>query len=255
MRDRAGVHGGPIDTSGDLLEIRAFPIFDLRTSTTSILRCAEISDPTGCATRRVPASSLREVNPVETDLTILRVAIGMASAYAARGIVAAVAAPLNYAAASDSRARRSYAELLARQKLPPTNPVIVHIVNVPQGVFVSRLGELIVEIGRVTTRIFLTLPDTQFRRLAPGALPADGISAAIDWSDGAVAAVACRQVAAIAASQGAFAFAEMLTTTEAVRQCISAGFRFGYGPALSHATYSVDGDIPDLPLKGPLAKY
>jgi len=243
--------------SGELakhkLELRLFPVFDLRKRLASTLFCVPIRMETGGGLKlgHWLVESLAEPDAAAVDLELLKIAIDYAKRFEGSSATAAVGTSVSFATLINVRHRKDYVAALNAVTLPPTNPLVIQIESLPSGTPMARIADTINQVGQSANHVLMTIPASATGDLMwkMGALGATGIGINLMGreDDGTVARMA-RSLMGLCRSQSALGYMNMLTTAAAVDAAAAYGVRFGTGPALSLTTFLRDGPLPRIPV-------
>lgn len=109
------------------------------------------------------------------DRAMLAHALKFARRLAQAGVYTTMGAPVSFETLTWSRGREFYQEALRAAGVPDYPSIVLCIKNVPIGVTVSRLAELVGHLRPLAKRIFVHLPEPDSSLLASGYLGANGI--------------------------------------------------------------------------------
>lgn len=235
-----------------------FPLWDLKKQASSALMLSPmaLAGRNGHEPHSIHGSVAAPHGPdgvlAKLELRLLRAAGEYAQRVHASQKVCAVGASVSFDTLSSLSGRVRYITTLKEIHTSPVCPLLLKIEDIPQGVHLGRLGEIMNMVGAPNVRFLLEftdrIPEFEFRMSAAGigAVLADDCPA---WQAEAV----LKSMPNRLLGQHAFGFLRGLHTPPLVRLAAHYDLRFGLGAALDGAhRYTGVEDVPDFPLNGPL---
>lgn len=227
-----------------------FPVWDLKTRRSASLYCSAFVGPQKLrqSVRRALGSA-SELQILDAEIAMLRGAAAYAQrVHAVRG-VCAIGVGVSYGSLAGFHARAHYASVLKAVSTVPTCPLLVRIEQIPEGVPIGRLAEIVAMLTAPNLRITLEfealwrLPQFDVR------LGAAGLGGSLGGCDTNMVAAAVNRLARRAAEQQSFTFLHDIDTDESLSAVMQGGVRFGSGKILSaHHCYNGEEDLPRFPL-------
>jgi hypothetical protein len=228
-----------------------FPVWDLQKGESSSLFLV----PFRGRADHVQVSGRRALDSVcETEVADAEIALlNAAAAYALRihdaQKVCAVGVGVSYATLSGLSGRVRYLSALQKVRVAASSPLLLKIEQVPAGVPLARLGELIAMMGRPNIRIIVEfqdlthLPEIDLRL---GAIGIGGASTPDLSSD--QASFYFSKLSRLAIGLRVFTFVDRLDDTDILEAAIRSNVRFGTGGALGARHFAGVENVPAFPL-------
>ena len=233
-----------------------FPLWDLKKHASSalILSPVALAARHGCEPHSICGSALASHGPDEVlaklELRLLRAAGEYAQRVHASQKVCAVGTGVSFDTLSSFAGRVRYITALKEIRTSPVCPLLLKIEDIPQGVHLGRLGEIMNMVTVPNVRFMLEftdrIPEFEFR------MGAAGIGAALSddcpaWQAEAI----LKSMPNRLLGQHAFGFLRGLHSRTLARFAESYDLRFGMGAALDHQhRYTGLEAVPDFPLSG-----
>lgn len=234
------------------IDTRLFPIWDLDKRASSFLFLSPVKG--GARKRSASIRSIgagRDNDAIATlETALLRTAAEYAQRVHAAGKVCAMATGISWETLAAPNTRTRYLAALTAVVRTPNCPLVVKIEDVPRGVPLARLAEMVTMLRTAGARVFIEfapdirIPDLDIKLGAVGIgirLP-DGCSAA--KARGIMGMLTRRLL-----KQNAFAFVCGLESREHAELAGEMGVRFGMGEELDRGKpLTGQEDIPTFPL-------
>jgi hypothetical protein len=228
-------------------QLRLFPLWDLKKRSSSVLFLSPLG-LTGEA-HSIDGSGQSAGSFVSNlELRLLRAAGEHAQRVHAAQKICAVGTSVSYDTLSSLAGRVRYITTLKEIRTSPVCPLLLKIEDIPQGVHLGRLGEIMNMVGVPNVRFLLEfserIPEMEFK------MGAAGIGAALPDDGSANKAVALLQsLPNRLLGQQAFGFLRGLHSAPLVKLAEKHNLRFGMGAALdSDHRYTGLEAVPDFPL-------
>ena len=231
-----------------------FPLWDLKKQTSSalILSPVALAGKNGCEPHSIHGSVAAPHGPddvlAKLELRLLRAAGEYAQRVHASQKVCAVGTGVSYDTLTSLSGRVRYITTLKEIRTSPVCPLLLKIEDIPQGVHLGRLGEIMNMVTVPNVRFLLEftdrIPDFDFRMGAAGigaVLPDDCAA----WQAESV----LKSMPNRLLGQHAFGFLRGIHSAPLVRLAAHYDLRFGLGAALDHQhRYTGLEAVPDFPL-------
>ncbi len=231
-----------------------FPLWDLKKQTSSALLLAPVAlaGKQGGEPHGINASTLAPHGPdgvlAKLELRLLRAAGEYAQRVHASQKVCAVGTGVSFDTLSSLAGRVRYITTLKEIRTSPVCPLLLKIEDIPQGVHLGRLGEIMNMVTVPNVRFLLEftdrIPEFEFRMGAAGigaALPDDCAA----WQAESI----LKSMPNRLLGQHAFGFIRGLQSPPLVRLAAQYDLRFALGTALdSGHRYTGLEAVPDFPL-------
>ena len=229
-----------------------FPLWDLKKQVSSVLILAPVAlaGRNGGAPHSTNGCSLAGADGflANLELRLLRAAGEYAQRVHASQKVCAVGTGVSYDTLSSLAGRVRYITTLKEIRTSPVCPLLLKIEDIPQGVHLGRLGEIMNMVTMPNVRFMLEfsdrIPDFEFK------MGAAGIGAVLS-DDGAAwqAESILKSLPNRLMGQHAFGFVRGLNSRPLARLAEKYDLRFGLGAALDRARrYTGLEAVPDFPL-------
>ncbi len=244
----SGVHG-TLARHG--LELRLFPVFDLRRHRALTLFCVPTKLETGGTLKlgHWLLDGLPEEETAAANFEMLDCATAYAKRFAETAATVATGAMVSFSTLINPRYRKDYVDALHAVSLPERNPVVVQIEGIPPGTPMTRIADAVNQLGQVVRHVLMTVPAAGDFMWSLGALGATGIGLNLTGREGSgnVGQLA-HSLMVLCRSQSALGYMNMLPTPDAAAAAAAAGVRFGTGPALSLTLFTREGPLPKIPV-------
>lgn len=228
-------------------KLRFFPLWDLKKRCSSVLFLSPLGLGGGAHSLDGSGQSA-ESFAANLELRLLRAAGEYAQRVHASQKVCAVGTSVSYNTLCSFAGRVRYITALKDIRTTPVCPLLLKIEDIPQGVHLGRLGEIMNMVGVPNARFLLEfsdrIPEMEFK------MGAAGIGAALPEDCSANKAMALLQsLPNRLLGQQAFGFLRGLHTAPLVRLAETHQLRFGMGAALDgdHLYTGLEA-VPDFPL-------
>ena len=231
-----------------------FPLWDLKKHTSSalILRPLALAGRNGCEPHSIHGSLAAAQGPdgslAKLELRLLRAAGEYAQRIHASQKVCAVGTGVSYDTLSSFAGRVRYITTLKEIRTSPVCPLLLKIEDIPQGVHLGRLGEIMHMVAVPNVRFLLEftdkIPEFEFRMGAAGigAVLPDDCQA---WQAESI----LKSMPNRLLGQHAFGFLRGLHSPPLARLAAHYDLRFGLGAALDREhRYTGLEAVPDFPL-------
>lgn len=164
--------------------------------------------------------------------------------------VCGVAVGVGYETLAKPKLRARYLAALKAIHPVPSCPLLLKIEQVPEGVPLARLGEIIAMLHHPAVRVVADFRAIQAVRSLDVRLGAHGIGHTLDPnSDPQSATAPAHKLMRLVGDQKMFAFIDGLDKPAQVEAARANGIRFGIGAAIAgERCYLPQGTIPDFPL-------
>ncbi|HEX4028106.1 MAG TPA: hypothetical protein VHX18_10830 [Rhizomicrobium sp.] len=164
--------------------------------------------------------------------------------------VCALGVGVSYETLSGFHSRIHYIGALKAIETIPTCPLLLRVEQVPAGIPLGRLAEIIAMLGIPNVRVTVEFQSLRWLPELDVRLGAAGLGGSLKNFDGGNLAAAVQKLARRAAEQKAFAFLHDIDTSEELAIATQNGIRFGSGNAVDRTRfYSGEEQVPDLPLQ------
>ncbi|MBI3677553.1 MAG: hypothetical protein HY243_13155 [Proteobacteria bacterium] len=233
------------------LKLGFFPVWELHKGESNSLFLApfrwKANQVTVSGRRALDSASEKQIGEIEIAL------LGAAAAYAERICdvekVCAVGVGVSYETLSSFQSRIRYVTALQKIKPPSSSPILLKIEQVPSGVPLARIAELVAMLKTPNVRFtaeFVPLPAIPQINIRLGAIGVGGaLTPGIDLES---AAKVVERLARQIAGQKLFTFLDRLDTDELLDIASQYGVRFGTGAFLGMGHYTGLEEVPSFPL-------
>lgn len=228
-----------------------FPVWDLKSRKSASLSCAACSGAEGSriSVRRALARA-SESRMVGAEVALLNATAEYAHRVHAAHKVCALGVGVSYETLSGFHSRIHYIGALKAIETIPTCPLLLRVEQVPAGIPLGRLAEIIAMLGIPNVRVTVEFQSLRWLPELDVRLGAAGLGGSLKNFDGGNLAAAVQKLARRAAEQKAFAFLHDIDTSEELAIATQNGIRFGSGNAVDRTRfYSGEEQVPDLPLQ------
>ena len=228
-----------------------FPVWDLKNRRSASLFFSPFTGPdrTRIGIRRA-LQGAPEGEILQSEIALLNGAAAYAQRVHAAQKMCALGVGVSYETLSGFHSRIRYIGALKAVPLVPTCPLVLRIEQIPEGVLMGRLAEIVTMLSMPHVRITLDfdslwrLPDFNVRSGAAG------FGGSLRSYDSNSAAVMMNKLARRAAEQHAFVFLHDIDSEDMLALALQNGVRFGSGLAVggSHCFTGQEG-VPAFPLQ------
>ena len=231
------------------VELRFFPVHDLRRDAVSTFFCAPVFVAAG-ADAIHGYRAFRDIGPRDLpylDRAVLQHAIRFAHRLESDAISAAVGAPVNFETLTWAKGREVYIDALRAMDAAHSQTLIVKIDDIPPGTPDSKLAEVVAMLRHYAKRIFIHLSDYDTRLIEGASIGAAGFVTTLPpRATRPTIMAAAKSLARMCEAQRALSCIDNVENEAALEMISAIGVRFATGNVFDDQALRADAVLETL---------